>query len=113
MYAMRRSNRLGRESGPELRRIANAAFFERIYLTEEGEPTAVPTETFASARGLDTVAGATYSTSDAGRCGVSIRSLARPTRPATPRKILGWATPAEAFQELCSRQATATCCTPN
>jgi IS30 family transposase len=30
-----------------------------------------------------------------------------------PRKILGWATPAEVFQELCSQWATATCCTSN
>lgn len=30
-----------------------------------------------------------------------------------PRKILGWATPAEIFQELCSQQATTTCCTSN
>ena len=28
-----------------------------------------------------------------------------------PRKVLGWATPAEVFQELCSSQATAACCT--
>ena len=30
-----------------------------------------------------------------------------------PRKILGWATPAEVFQEECSQQATTTCCTPD
>lgn len=30
-----------------------------------------------------------------------------------PRKILGWATPAEVFQELCSEPATPTCCTSN
>ena len=30
-----------------------------------------------------------------------------------PRKILGWATPAEVFKELCSQQATPTCCTSN
>jgi IS30 family transposase len=30
-----------------------------------------------------------------------------------PRKILGWATPAEIFQELCSKQTTPTCCTSN
>ena len=28
-----------------------------------------------------------------------------------PRKILGWATPAEVFNELCSQQATHICCT--
>lgn len=28
-----------------------------------------------------------------------------------PRKILGWATPAEVFQELSSEEATTTCCT--
>ena len=30
-----------------------------------------------------------------------------------PRKILGWATPAEVFKELCSQQATRTCRTSN
>lgn len=30
-----------------------------------------------------------------------------------PRKVLGWATPAEEFQELCSQQATPICCTSN
>lgn len=30
-----------------------------------------------------------------------------------PRRILGWAIPAEIFQELSSNQTTTTCCTPN
>ena len=105
-----------KESSPELRRIANAALFERFYLTEEGEPTAVPTEPFASARGLDTVADATYSTSDAGRCAVSIRSLTRPTRPAVPKARAPEVRLVVAHRVAglpLGQQATATCCTPN
>ena len=30
-----------------------------------------------------------------------------------PRKILGWATPTEIFNELCSQQTTPTRCTSN
>ena len=30
-----------------------------------------------------------------------------------PRKVLGWATPAKIFNELCSQQATPICCTSN
>ena len=43
---LRDCHRAYKDSTPDLRRIANAAFFERIYLTEEGEPTPVPTATF-------------------------------------------------------------------
>ena len=42
---LRDCHRAYKDSSPDLRRIANAAFFERIYLTEEGEPTPVPTGT--------------------------------------------------------------------